>query len=323
MTERAPGQDRVLVLADPRAGTAAQALGIAERLGEPFRTIPLAWSALAGLPFPWPTLAGLATGPRRAVRELAPTPRLVISAGRRAAPVALWLKRHRGARTVHCMRPGPGAARFDLLVLGRHDAPREAPNLLPVLGAVHRVTAARLAEARAEWAEALTLLPSPRVALLLGGPSRAVGLDPAVAAALGARVAGFAGSVLATASRRTGAAATEALSAAISSVPHRLYRWGEMGPNPYLGFLAWADAVVVSGDSVSMISEALAGTAPVFIADLGVSGARQRRLHESLYAAGQARPIEAAPAPFRRAPLDESGRVAAAIRARGLLEGPG
>ncbi len=58
----------------------------------------------------------------------------------------------------------------------------------------------------------------------------------------------------------------------------------------------------------------------MFIADLG-AGARQRRLHESLYAAGQARPFEAAAAaaPFARAPLDESGRVAAAIRARGLL----
>ena len=32
----------IWVLADPRAGTAAQALGIAERLGERFRTVPLA-----------------------------------------------------------------------------------------------------------------------------------------------------------------------------------------------------------------------------------------------------------------------------------------
>ncbi|MBW8269061.1 mitochondrial fission ELM1 family protein [Caldovatus aquaticus] len=315
-TEEAEG---VLVLADPRAGTAAQALGIAERLGVPFRTVPLAWSPLAGLPLRWPTLAGLAAPVRQALRALPPGPRLVLSAGRRSAPVALWLRRHRGVRTVHCMRPGFGAARFDLLVLGRHDAPWAAPNLLPILGATHRVSAARLAAARAEWAGALAPLPRPRVALLLGGPARAVGLDPAPAAALGARVAGFAGAVLATTSRRTGRAATEALAAALAGVPHRLHRWGEAGPNPYLGFLAWADAVVVSGDSVSMISEALAGAAPVFIADLGASGVRQRRLHESLYAAGQARPVAAAPAPFARAPLDESGRVAAEIRARGLL----
>ena len=48
------------MLADPRAGTAAQALGIAERLGRPFRTLDLAWGPLARLPLPLPTLAGLA-----------------------------------------------------------------------------------------------------------------------------------------------------------------------------------------------------------------------------------------------------------------------
>ena len=327
MTKRASEGARVLVLVDPRAGTAAQALGIAERLGVPFRTIPLAWSPLGGLALRWPNLAGLAAEPRQAVREVpaGPSPLLVISAGRRSVPAALWLKRYRGARAVHCMLPGFGAERFDLLVLGRHDEPWEAPNVLPILGATHRITPARLAEARAEWAERLAPLPRPRVALLLGGPVRAVGLDPGLASALGARVAGFAGSVMASTSRRTGAAATEALAAALASVPHHLFRWGEAGPNPYLGYLAWADAVVVSGDSVSMISEALAGSAPVFIADLGGGRGtkRKRRLHESLYAAGQARPIEAAPAPFARTPLDESLRVATEIRARGLLDSEG
>ena len=303
----------VWVLADPRAGTAAQALGIAERLGVPHRVVPLAWGALARLPLPWPSLVGLTAATRRAFRP--PWPRLVISAGRRAAPVALWLA-GQGARTVHCMRPGFGARRFDLLVLGRHDAPEEAATILPILGACHRMSPARLAAARAEWAP-LEGLPGPRIALLVGGKVRAEGMEPATAAAIGGAVAGFAGSVLATTSRRTGAAATEALAAALAGRPHRLFRWGDAGGNPFAGFLAWADAVVVTGDSVSMLSEALATAVPVFIADPGGLGPRHRRLQESLYAAGQARPLEAAPAPFPRAPLDEAGRVAAAILARG------
>ena len=157
----------------------------------------------------------------------------------------------------------------------------------------------------------------PRVALLVGGKVRAEGMDPATAAGIGARVAGFAGSVLATTSRRTGPGATAALSAALAGLPHRLFRWGDGGENPYAGFLAWADMVVVTGDSVSMLSEALATAAPVFIADPGGLGPRHLRLHESLIAAGQARPLAVAPAPFGRAPLDESGRVAATILARG------
>jgi len=302
-------EDDIWVLADPRAGTAAQALGIAERLGRPFRVVPLEWGPLARLPLRWPSLWGLTATTRAAFRP--PWPRLVISAGRRSASVALWLAA-RGAKTVHCMRPGFAAARFDLLVVPRHDAPAEAANILPILGATHRISPARLAQVLPQFAE-LGALPVPRVALLLGGPVRSSGMDPAIATAIAAQVAGFAGSVLASASRRTGPAATAALRAALAGVPHRVFGWGDAAPNPYAGFLAWADIIVVTGDSVSMLSEALVTEAPVLIADPGGLGPRHRRLAETLVAAGQARMLGEAPVP--RTPLDETGRVAQAVLA--------
>ena len=305
--------NKVWVLADPRAGTAAQALGIAERLEVPFRTVPLAWAGLARVPLPWPTLAGLTAEAR--AQFAPPWPELVLSAGRRSGPVARWL-RQRGARTVHSMRPGLCPAGFDLLVIGQHDAPKPAPNILPILGAPHRMSPERLAAARGEWAE-LAALPSPRVALLLGGEVRGEGMNPAAAAELARQAAGFGGSVLATTSRRTGAAAHGAVAAALQAVPHRLHGWGDAGPNPYPGFLAWAEAVVVTGDSVSMISEALATPASVFIAET-TKAPRHRALWRSLYAAGQARPLMT-PALFPRTPLDEAARVAAEIHARGWV----
>ena len=118
---------------------------------------------------------------------------------------------------------------------------------------------------------------------------------------------------------RTGTPATEALAGALAGLPHRLHRWGQTGPNPYAGMLAWADIVVVTGDSTSMLSEALATTVPVFIADPGSVAARHLRLHGNLIAAGQARMLAAAPTPFARPTLDEAGRVAAEIRARGWV----
>lgn len=315
-----PPSQPVWVLADPRAGTAAQALGIAERLGGGHRVVPLDWGPLARLPLPIPTLAGL----RDRAGFAPPWPRLAISAGRRSAPVARWLA-GQGVRIVHCMRAWP-ASGIDLMVIGRHDLsparlrrdPPDAPNILPILGATHGLTPDRLGQARAAAPE-LAAMPSPRIALLVGGKVRGEGLDPAVAAGVGAQVAGFAGSVMATTSRRTGDAAADALAAALAPVPHRLHRWGRGGANPLLAFMAWADALVVTGDSISMLSESLVTAAPIFIAPLGGEGPRHLAMHESLYAAGQARPISAAPAPFPRRPLDETGRVAAEIRARGLL----
>jgi hypothetical protein len=305
----------IWVLADPRAGTAAQALGIAERLQVDFRIKRLAFSKLAMLPN-WllgPSLSGLA-GPDWGP----PWPRLVIAAGRRSAPASLWLRDRHGARNVHVMRPGFGADKFDLLVVPRHDRVKPAPGVLEVLGAPHRVTPAALAEAAGQFAH----LPRPRIALLVGGRVRGEGLDPAVAAGLARQVAARAGSVLATTSRRTGQAATEAIAAALAGVPHALHRFGASGANPYLPMLADADVIVATGDSITMVSEAAMTPAALYVADLpGASGPRHRAFHESLFAAGQARPLDAALDVFARPPLDETARIADAIRAANLLPG--
>jgi len=298
------------VLEDPRAGTAAQALGIAERLGRPFRVVKLRWSPWARLPLPFPTLLGLAD--RGAFAP--PWPGLVISAGRRAAPVARWL-RARGARTVHCMRPGFGAKDFDLLVVGAHDRPRPAANLLEIQGATHRITPARLAAAAMAFPD-LAALPRPRVGLLLGGPVRGEGMDPAVAAWIGAQAAGLGKAVLATTSRRSGAAAADALAGTFRDIPHHLYPFGGGGTNPLHGILSLSDALVVTGDSISMLSEALMTPAPLYIADPGGLGPRHRALAEGLVASGLAAWLGGPPPP-PRVVLDETGRVAAEIRARG------
>ncbi len=338
---------RIWVLDDPRAGTAAQALGIAERLGLPFRRIPLAWSWMAhvaGLA-PGGSLLGLAPSARRAVTEaarlpgseregdaggVALAPDLVLSAGRRSAAVALWLKARFGSRIVHCMNPGLGGLfrpeAFDLLVMPGHDNPAPAANVLRIIGAPHRVTQLKLRHARDAWEERLAHLPRPRVALLVGGPIRGTEMPPARAHALArqvARLVGKAGgSVIATTSRRTGAEATEALSAGLARVMHVLYRWGEPGENPYLGFLATADAIVVTADSISMMSEACATGAPVFFALPEQADARKRRFLAELAEADQVHPLGNSLSPWPRAPFDEAERVASEIRRRFGLGAP-
>ena len=331
-----PGAERVWVLDDPRAGTAAQAIGIAERLGVPFRRIPLTWNWMAHvaglsrrgslLGLVAPMRAGMArrtTTPSVQVMEET-GPALVISSGSRSAAVALWFKERYGSRIVHCMRPGIGGMlrypMFDLLVIPQHDHPPVASNVIAVLGAPHRVSPLILRQAEAAWHERLSHLPHPRVALLVGGPVRGTDLQPALAHRLGTVVARLTaergGAVLATTSRRTGSEATDALAAGLARTLHVLYRWGEPGENPYHGFLASADAIVATADSVSMISEACATAAPVFVALPELAGARHRRLIASLHRAGQVRLLGDDISPWPRVRLDEADRVAAEIRRR-------
>jgi mitochondrial fission protein ELM1 len=123
---------------------------------------------------------------------------------------------------------------------------------------------------------------------------------------------------MATTSRRTGLAAADAVAESLAGTPHHLHRWGAAGPNPFLAMLALAGRVVVTGDSISMLSEALMTAAPLLIADPGGLGPRHRAMAEGLIAAGLAARL-GNPLPPPRTPLDETGRIVAEIRARDLI----
>ena len=134
-----------------------------------------------------------------------------------------------------------------------------------------------------------------------------------LAAQVSAMARSVGGSVLALTSRRTGADA-EAILARELSEPRHLFQWGKGGDNPYLGFLGLADAIVVTGDSVSMCSEACATPATVFIyAPPGLTVPKHERLHRDLIALGYARAFDGAYAQAAHPPLNAATDVAAAL----------
>lgn len=263
---------RVWVLTDDRAGNTTQSLGLAEALGLPFEHKQLVPGPLSRLHNRLLGASIRGIDPRRSTPLQPPWPDLVIAAGRRTAPVALWIREQSAgrARLVQLGRKGSDRATlFDLAVAPAYCRLFPHPRRLELHGPLHRVTAQRLAEAREAWRERLAALPAPRIALLVGGTSGQYRLDVATARRLTrdvvrrAREAG--GSVLATASRRTGGAAIEAVAGELADVPHWLYRPGEAAENPYLGYLACADSFVVTADSESILAEATSLGKPVSI----------------------------------------------------------
>ncbi len=316
------GGPAVWLLIDDRAGNRSQCLGVAEALGLKFEVRGLEYTAAGALPqfILGASFFGL-TAKSRA--ELAPPwPDLVIAAGRRTAPVARRIKRLNGGATylVQIMDPGStGAGEFDLIAAPRHDTITERPNVMRITGAPHRITPARLTAAAAEWRGRFADLPRPWIALIVGGSTRRRTFTDALARDLGraasAMAADAGGALLVTTSRRTGAAA-QALLGEIA-VPKRVYRWGDEGENPYYGYLAVADAVIVTGDSVSMCSEACATTGPVYIyAPKALSTAKHARLHSELFEKGYARPLAGRLETWTHAPLNPAGDVARAVRQR-------
>jgi hypothetical protein len=267
---------RVWLLADDRGGNTTQSLGLAEALGWPYERKDLHPGPLSVLNnrVLGASLAGISIA--RSTPLEPPWPDLVIGAGRRTAPVALWIREQsRGlARLVHLGRKGgDDAERFDLVATPRYCELFAHPHRVETEMPLHGVVPAKLAAAADRWRERLSAYPSPRIAVLVGGDSGQYRMDAAQAQRLAESAGRMArergGSVLATTSRRTGPAATEAFRAALGPGPF-VHRAGDPGENPYLGLLALADVLVVTGDSESMLAEAAATGKPLVIFPLAV-----------------------------------------------------
>ncbi len=305
------------VLHDGKAGMASQALGLAEATGFPFIEKRLA------IRFPWACLPPqLWFMPLRAAADsratLAPPwPDIVIGCGRNTAKPALAIRRASGGQTVaaQVQYPGVGRAEFDLLVVPEHDD-LTGPRLVLTRGAVHRVTKARLAAERLRF-PALAELPRPILSVLIGGTSNAYRLTlrrlGEIAEALVAILRTDGGSVLLTASRRTGAPALALLRRRLGGLSAAI--WDGSGENPYYAYLALADALLVTADSVSMISEAAATGKPVHVLGLDGGSTKLARFHQSMQEAGITRPFSGRIECWSYAVPDDTARAGATLRA--------
>lgn len=246
-----------------------------------------------------------------------PVPGLAIGCGRQAA-LATRLLRERGSQAVQILDPRLDTRHWDLVVAPEHDR-LHGDNVLTLVGSLNPVDDHWLQQARDHFA-AFAALPSPRVAILLGGSTRHARQDDAAVIAwvqqVDAMVREQGGSVLLTGSRRTSAAARPALRAHFKGNAGVLWLDADDGDNPYPGLLGWADRIVCSADSVNMVSEACATHAPVFVhAPERVEG-RPRRFLESLLACARIRPLGTDLSPFAVTPLRETERIAADVAAR-------
>ena len=98
--------------------------------------------------------------------------------------------------------------------------------------------------------------------------------------------------------------------------PHGAWIWDMTGENPYFGLLACADAIIVTEDSVSMISEAVATTAPVLLAPLPGGSRRIGAFTNALIQEGRVRPFAGRLELWQTSPLDDTQAAADEMRHR-------
>jgi mitochondrial fission protein ELM1 len=309
------------VISDGAAGNERQALALAQALGLTPRVLRI------GFAQPWDWLAPrLTAGALRAVHALdgspiaPPWPDIAIGCGRKAALLTRCLKDRSSGRcfTVQILDPRVDPALFDAVVAPRHDH-LTGSHVIETFGALNDIDDAWLARARAQFAD-LEELAEPHTVVLIGASTRAQKLDAAYFDALNEQLAAWhardGGSFLVSASRRTPADLVTRLREKFACLPGRFWADARDGENPYAGFLAWADRIVVTADSVNMLSEACATGKPVHAFSTQPIVGKLADFHHALAASGHLFAIEAKP-PFEPVPpLRETSTVTAQIRAR-------
>ncbi|NIE80736.1 mitochondrial fission ELM1 family protein [Asaia sp. As-1742] len=304
----------VAIIAEDFAGMRAQASGLVERAGLEWHFHPV---RIGGVWRRIPTR--FCPDPLRATAPivLPGNTRLLVSVGGTGGAVGAALKKRTGLPLVQIQNPRMDAARFDLIVANVHDR-MAGPNVVAARTALHGVTPAKLSDARTLWESRLRTGKKALLSVLIGGANGRFSFGVNEAATLGAQLAGIARTqdvtIALTPSRRTDPAALAVLREALD--PSCAMIWDGQGDNPYLGMLACADMIAVTTDSVSMISEAAATTAPVLIIDLPGRSRRIRTFVETLAEAGRVRPFTGAWAPWAITPLDDTGRAADEMRRR-------
>lgn len=253
---------KIWALSDAAAGHRRQALALAESLGERLGGVVEAFTLKARWPARWlaPRVGTLADLESERGPLAPPWPDLVIGCGRIAA-LATRRLREEGVRAVQILNPGIDPRHWDLLIVPRHDR-LTGENVLTTLGSLNRLSRERLA-ALAAANPTLRALPSPRNLLLLGGPSRHLRWGrrdlKSLIAILDHWLQRDGGSLMVALSRRSPGWAERMLRQAF---PEALFT-PERGENLYEAFLGCAERIVVSADSVNMLSEACATGAMV------------------------------------------------------------
>ncbi|WP_293907748.1 mitochondrial fission ELM1 family protein [Phenylobacterium sp.] len=310
---------RIWAVSDGRAGIEAQALGLAEAVA---RRRPahiavkrIGWPAGLGR-LPWPLIP---PGARTGDPIEAPYPDIWIAAGRATLPLSTRMLAWSGGKTfvVQTQHPHAPLDRFDLVVPPQHDG-LTGLNVFPILGAPNRLSAETLAVALARFEPRIAALPHPRVAVIVGGRSKAHRLPPGHARRLAEQIAqavtASGGGVLVSYTRRTPALAREAMTRVLAGLPGIV--WDGTGENPYFAFLAAADAILVTEDSTNLATDAAATGKPVFVLPMAGRSAKFARFHAEFERRGLARPFVGNLTAAGQPPLAETDRAAGELLRR-------
>jgi hypothetical protein len=287
----------ILILSDNRPGTFLQSVALAEELKNltkiDYKIINISYSFLAKLPnfFFSKSLKRLCKNSYLDLTNLDYLPSIVISAGRKTAPIALWIKKQKadGIKVIQIMHPNLAFKNFDAVILPNHDQIKSEKyrNLYQIIGSLSRIDDKVIKQESLKFSY-LSEIKKNKITLLLGGSSKKTKFSESDAADLAKLASEFTitknAVLLIVSSRRSEKKIIDSLVKNLAC-DFELFDWSVFKTNnPYLALMEISDYFIVSGDSVSMISECCSTGKPIFIFSQNNIAAKKHQLfHQQLY----------------------------------------
>lgn len=311
----------IWVVSDGRAGIENQSLGLAEAIDAEtpaeITRFHIRWKPMfdrlpSALKQPWMLDHG------DGLLKRTPHPDIWIATGRATLPLSVRIKAASKGKTlvVQTQDPRWKNSAYDLIVAPEHDNVT-GPNVLPILGSPHRITPQKLVDAAPAFATQIEALPHPRVAVMIGGTSKAFDLTLDHAAVLADLIAETVeekgGSLLVTFSRRTPLLAQTVMTQRLKALPGMI--WDGAGENPLFAMLHYADHILVTEDSANMATEAASTGKPVHVLPMVPirPQTKFKRLHAGLETHGATRPFDGTLPDWTYVALNETRRAAKAV----------
>jgi len=314
----------IWVLCDNKPGTAQQALSLAQNLSKNLKIIELKYNFLAKLPnfLLTPTFATLTKHSRQQIfkqnnlyhqsqnSHKSETPQIIISAGRRAAIIALAVKKiYPRVKIIQIMNPRINFNFFNCIILPNHDKiskktqQKYSCKIIKSIGAITKINLEFIRQEAKKFSQEFKEINANQknIALLIGGAVKGKKFSLAIAQKLILQAKKInqeiGGNLLILNSRRTSKEINQFINQNLNKNEfffnyQQIENANNHNKNPYFAVINAAKFIIITGDSVSMICEAASSGKLIYIFDHPkISSKKHRKLHQYLFSQNYAKKL--------------------------------
>ena len=313
----------IWLLLDDRAGNCSQVLGIGEALNLKYVKKIFQYNLLSKLPniLLQNTINHIKLTDRKQFKG--PWPRVVIGCGRKSAPIGLWIKKQSNnySKYIQIMWPSYPSSKLDIIFTPLHDNIKNKNNVIEIQTSPNIINNKLINDSHTKWKSKFATLDKPKLSIIIGGDTKTHKLNALHINNLFKEIHKLTnnkGSIMITSSRRTSKECIKQIKKEVKNLKIKSIFWdiNDKTPNPYYGFLAHGDLVIVTGDSVSICSE-------VCYAPKDITLKKHDIFHKLLIKKGIAKYLEDFKIQnlnnFTYKPINESENIAKFIKTKYLL----